>query len=51
EPKQISSAVNRLLKDKGLSERMGENGRARVEEKFSWTKIAQQTKELYESLI
>jgi len=50
-PKQIASAVNRLLKDPSLAKRMGEEGRKRVEEQFSWEHIAQKTKKLYESLI
>ncbi len=50
-PKQIASAVNRLLKDTNLAKRMGEEGRKRVEEHFSWSLIAQKTKKLYESLI
>ena len=50
-PKQIADAVNRLLKDKNLAKKFGENGRKRVEEKFSWTFIAQQTKQLYERLL
>lgn len=54
EPKnsnQIADAVNRLLKDEKLRKTMGEEGRKRVEEFFSWTYIAQKTKKLYESLI
>jgi len=50
-PKQISDAVNRLLKDKDLAKKFGKNGRKRVEEKFSWTYIAKLTKDLYSSLI
>lgn len=50
-PKQIADAVNRILKDKTLAKKMGENGRARVEKFFSWTYIAQKTKKLYETLV
>lgn len=49
-PKQLAEGINRLLKDKALAQKMGKEGRKRVEEKFSWTYIAQQTKTLYESL-
>jgi glycogen synthase len=50
-PKQIADGVNRILKDRQLAKKFGENGRKRVEEQFSWTYIAQQTKKLYESLV
>lgn len=36
DPAAIARAVNRLLDDEGLRRRMGEAGRRRVEEKFSW---------------
>jgi len=50
-PKQIADAVNRLLKDDKLRKKMGEEGRKRVEEFFSWTIIAKETKKLYESIV
>ena len=48
---QISDNANKLLKDKRFACRLGENGRKRVEECFSWTTIAKNTKSLYESVI
>lgn len=48
--KQISDAVNRLLKDEPLRKKMGIKGRERVEKYFSWEYIAKQTKNMYESL-
>jgi alpha-maltose-1-phosphate synthase len=51
DPKQIADAVNRILKDKKLAKKFGDNGRKRVEEHFSWTYIASQTKQLYEKLL
>jgi len=51
DPKQIADAVNRLLKDPATAKKFGDNGRKRVEEKISWTHIAQQTKQVYESLL
>jgi len=50
-PKQIADAVNRLLDDRDMAVRLGEKGRKRVEEKFSWDYIAAQTKTMYESLV
>lgn len=47
----LAEGVNRLIRDKDLRERMAENGRKRVEQHFDWKSIAQQTKELYESLM
>jgi len=50
DPKQIADSVNRVLRDKGLAKRLGENGRKRVEECFNWMTIAQRTKGVYEKL-
>jgi starch synthase len=50
DPKQIADSVNRVLRDRGLAKRLGESGRRRVEECFSWTAIAQRTKGVYETL-
>lgn len=46
-PKELAAAITRLLGDPALRRRMGDAGRKRVEEKFSWDTIAAQTKELY----
>jgi starch synthase len=55
EPEQfardLATKITALLDDPGKAERMGAEGRKRVEEHFSWTKIAAQTIALYESLI
>jgi glycogen synthase len=48
---QIADAVNRILKDKAFAKNLGENGRKRVEDYFSWTYIAEKTKKLYEGII
>ena len=50
-PRKIADAVNRLLKDHEMARMLGENGRRRVEELFSWDGIADQTKKLYEKLV
>lgn len=54
-PKQfardLAAAVNTLLDDPELRERMGRRARARVEERFSWTSIARQTLGFYEQVI
>ena len=55
EPEQFSRdlamRINGLLDDQEKAKRMGEAGRRRVEEHFSWTAIAAQTIDLYRSLI
>ena len=40
-----------VMGDAGLRERMGKAGRLRAVEKFSWKAIAQQTRDLYASLV
>jgi starch synthase len=49
--RDLATRVTELLKDPAKAKAMGEAGRRRVEEHFSWTAIAAQTVELYESLI
>ena len=47
----IASAVNRLMADPALRQRMGKAGRARAEVHFSWRAIAQRTLSLYTQLV
>jgi starch synthase len=49
-PRQIADSVNRILKDRDLARKLGENGRKRVEMCYSWAAIAQRTKNIYEAL-
>jgi len=49
--KDLAAGINRLLCDPERCRRFGYAGRRRVEDAFSWTRIAQQTIRLYESLI
>ena len=46
--RDLAAAVNILLDDPALRDRMAAQARARVEQKFSWTSIARQTLEFYE---
>jgi glycosyltransferase involved in cell wall biosynthesis len=50
-PAQIAAAVRRLLDDPALARSMGEAGRRRAEEQFSWSSIARKTKAMYEGLV
>lgn len=46
----LAEAINRIGSDPQLAKRMGEAGRERVVEHFSWARIAEQTLELYRQL-
>ncbi len=47
----LAEGINTVISDKALQNKMAKNGRQRVEEFFDWKAIAQQTKNIYESLI
>jgi len=47
----IAERVNSLVADPELARRMGEAGRRRAVEQFSWRTIAEQTLALYSSLV
>jgi glycogen synthase len=49
--RDLAIRVNELMRDPRLRERFGKAGRARVEQHFSWSAIAEKTKALYASLI
>lgn len=49
--KDLADSVNALMSDNELRLKMAMAGRKRVEDVFSWKSIAQQTLELYKSLI
>ncbi|MBN1626937.1 MAG: glycosyltransferase family 4 protein [Deltaproteobacteria bacterium] len=46
----LGKAISRLIKDRGLAERLGKNARERVEEEFSVEKMVVETERLYQSL-
>jgi len=48
--RDLAAAINRLLGDPALRDRMAVAGRARVEAHFAWDAIARQTADLYASL-
>ena len=49
--KDLGSKISKLLGDPDRCKQFGEAGRRRVEEKFSWRAIADQTIDLYKALI
>jgi len=49
--RDLAARINQLMKDPALREQFGRAGRKRAEEKFSWSRIAQETRALYETLL
>lgn len=47
----LADALTRMLADPEAARRMGEAGRNRAREHFDWGRIAEQTRELYETVI
>lgn len=49
--RDLAEAVNKVAGDSALSQRMGAAGLARAREKFSWATIAQETVDVYTTLL
>ena len=49
--RDLAQAMNRILADPALGERMGAAGRRRAEQRFGWDVIARRTADLYHSLV
>lgn len=49
-PQDIAEKVNRLLANAVLRKKIGERARATVEDKFTWTKIAEKFSKIYKSI-
>jgi alpha-maltose-1-phosphate synthase len=49
--RDLAARINQLMADPDLREKFGRAGRKRAEAKFSWTAIARETQQLYESLL
>ncbi len=49
--RDLAEAVNRLLDDQALRRRMGEAGRRRVVEEYSWRAVAERTVRFYEDVL
>ena len=47
----LAEPINRLMRDENLRRQMGEAGRKRAVETFSWRAIAQEVRDLYQSLL
>ncbi len=48
DPDAVAEACRRLLTDAGLARRMGEAGRRRAVEEFSWDRVAEQARQVLE---
>jgi glycogen synthase len=46
-PDELANAVNKIVADSKLGEHMGEAGRRRVEDRFTWDKVAVETLSVY----
>jgi spore coat protein SA len=51
DPQELAAKIIHLLKDRDLSLRLGQQGRAWVQEHFSWEKIAQRQEEVYDEIV
>jgi len=51
DPVALAGAIKRLLADKPLRQRLGEAGRKRIEEAFSWEDAAKKTLEIYKEVM
>jgi glycosyltransferase involved in cell wall biosynthesis len=51
DPGSLTVALDKLLGDAGLRTRLGEAGRARVAERYSWRAIGEQTAAVYRSVL
>ncbi|RMD56674.1 MAG: glycogen synthase [Nitrospirae bacterium] len=49
--KELAEPINKILRDESLRKKMGEEGRKRVEEYFSWKNIAKEVLNLYKELL
>jgi glycosyltransferase involved in cell wall biosynthesis len=51
DPQALAGAIKRLLGDEELRRRMGDNGRKRIEQSFSWRQTAEQVVDVYREAI
>ena len=50
-PEALAGAIIKILNDKDLAKKMGENGRRLVEERYTWKRVAEMTEKVYEGVI
>jgi starch synthase len=49
--RDLATRINQLMKDRPLRDKFGKAGRKRAKEMFSWSRIAEKTKALYQKLL
>jgi starch synthase len=49
--RDLAARINQLMADPALRAKFGKAGRKRAEEKFAWSRIAEETRALYEQLL
>jgi len=47
----LAGKIRTLIKNPDMAERMGRNGRKRVEGRFTWSKVAKEIERVYESIL
>jgi starch synthase len=50
-PEELAGALNRLLANRDLAVALGQAGRRRVEQRFSWASVAERTEQVYGAAI
>lgn len=50
-PDDLAAAIRRVLDDPGFARALGQAGRRRVEERFSWASVAERTEQVYKDAI
>ena len=50
-PAELAAALDRLLSDRDLARRLGEEGRRELEKRFSWERVAARTEAVYEQVL
>jgi glycogen synthase len=50
-PDDLAAAIRRVLDDPALARALGQAGRRRVEERFSWASVAERTEQVYHDAI
>ena len=50
-PDSLAWGITKVLLDENYAKHIRENAYKRIQEKYDWTKIAQQTKNIYEEVL
>jgi glycosyltransferase involved in cell wall biosynthesis len=51
DPGALAQAIRRMLSDRALRERLARDGRARVEQLYSWERVAEKTYDLFQKVV